>query len=143
MPTVAEMRFLTDSCTWKAATVDGVSGYTITGKSGKSIFLPAAGRQDGTFYSGIGSETRYWPSSAYSDNAHAYTISVSNGTPVLDGTERFYGLAIRPVTTAGTKEGGGGDITGSHNQGHSQQGSDDGAGTGGAGTGDTGGTIGD
>ena len=143
MPTVAEMRFLTDSCTWKAATVDGVSGYTITGKNGKSIFLPAAGRQDGTFYSGIGSETRYWTSSAYSDNANAYTISVSNGTPVLDGTERFYGLAIRPVTTAGTKEGGGGDITGSHNQGQSQQGSDDGAGTGGAGTGDTGGTIGD
>lgn len=42
MPTKDEMQELVDSCTWTSETLNGVNGYRVAGKNGKSIFLPAA-----------------------------------------------------------------------------------------------------
>ena len=43
LPTYKEMDELSNKCTWQWSTQDNVSGYKVTGPSGKSIFLPAAG----------------------------------------------------------------------------------------------------
>ena len=40
MPTESECKELIESCVWKADTIDGVDGKTITGPNGNSIFLP-------------------------------------------------------------------------------------------------------
>ena len=140
MPTHAEMKALVDSCQWTWTTVDGQAGYQVTGKEGKSIFLPANGYQNASYYEAIGTECYYWTSSI-SNDAQAWYLHGTATTNATSDIDRFYGLAIRPVTTVGTEEGGGGDITGGHKQGGSQQTGGEGTGGGNAGTGNTGGTV--
>ena len=43
MPTEAEWKELKEKCTCKWTTIDGVAGMQVIGKTGQSIFLPAAG----------------------------------------------------------------------------------------------------
>lgn len=148
MPTLSELNALlnTTNYTWTWTTVDGVSGYQVTsqieGTVGNSIFLPAAGYQGGSYYYEAGTGCYYWTSSLYNDGISNYLHGTSTTYAVETERMRYLGFAVRPVTTAGTDEGGGGDITGGHNQGGSQQtGGEGGEGSGGAGTGNTGGTI--
>lgn len=150
MPTNAEMRVLVDSCDWAWTTVDGVGGYQVTSRkendrgTHNSIFLPAAGYQNSTFYSELGSSCYYWTASQLYDH-QAYCLYGTETTPRTadGGFDRYYGLCVRPVTKSGVIEGGGGDITGGHNPGGSSQtGGTGGNGGGNAGKGNTGGTIG-
>ena len=148
MPTLSELNALlnTTDYTWTWTTVDGVAGYQVTsqveGTVGNSIFLPAAGYQDGSYYYEPGAGCYYWTSSLYNDGNSNYLHGTSTTHAVDTEFLRYRGLAVRPVTTAGAEEGGNGDITGGHNQGGSQQtGGEGGEGSGGAGTGNTGGTI--
>lgn len=43
LPTKTEMEELKDECEWTWTTINGHSGYKVTGPSGQSIFLPTAG----------------------------------------------------------------------------------------------------
>ena len=149
MPTNAEMNWLVENCDWTWTTEDGVSGYRVVSKTegcvGNSIFLPAAGYQEGSYYTALGTDCYYWTSTKNIDS-QAYFLHGDNTTRTsLNGFERFYGLSVRPVTKAGTIEGGGeGSITGQHKRGGvSQTGGSGGNGSGWAGTGNTGSTIGD
>ena len=151
MPTLAEFTTLLAHSTWEWTEEDGQPGYrvtsTVAGFEGNSIFLPAAGYQENTFYQDTDAKCYYWTSSLY-DNATGQSYyfhgeQTGDNAHITDMLQRYYGLSIRPVTTAGTDEGGGGDITGGHQSGHSQQTGNDGNGGGNAGTGNTGGTIGD
>ena len=90
MPTKVEQEELRDNCTWTWTTLNGVSGYTVTGPNGNSIFLPAAGYRSGTNLLTSGIFGYYWSSSL--DSAH------SSGTYGLDlygngngGDDRFVG----------------------------------------------------
>lgn len=138
MPTQAEMNALLDknNCDWTWTTIDGVAGYQVTSKvegyTDKSIFLPANGYQDGSFYRNIGEECFYWSSTHY-DGGNSWYLHGSSATEevVNSPLERFYGFAIRPVSTAGNNQGGGGDITGGHKPGGSTQTGGSGSGTGG------------
>lgn len=144
MPSIQDMKVLVDSCQWQWTNQDGQPGYLVTsrktGFTDKSIFLPAAGYQDGTYYQMINSDTYYWTSSLY-NASDAYILHGTSAEAATDAMTRFYGLFVRPVTTAGIQEGGGGDITGGHNQGESQQTSGETSGNGNAGTGNTGGVV--
>ena len=149
MPTNAEMQWLVDNCTWTWTSEDGVAGYRVTSqtlndKGGyNSIFLPAAGYQTAGFFEQIGSGCHYWTAAYYSDGDSYALCGSQTAAASVAPEHRYYGISVRAVTTAGANEGGGGDITGDHNQGSSQKTGGDGTGTGGAGKGDTGGQIGD
>lgn len=96
MPTQKEIKELLDSCTWKNSTINGVSGKTVTGKNGKSIFIPNAGYYDGndTGASFINDrDCHYWSKSRKS-NEYAVCFRI---TPLVDSIERSSGLPIRPV----------------------------------------------
>lgn len=55
MPTKEEFEELLEKCTWTRCQYNSVWGQKVTGPNGNSIFLPAAGRRDGTsFDSGCG-----------------------------------------------------------------------------------------
>lgn len=100
MPTRQEVAELTGKCQWTAATVGGVKGYRVTGPNGNSIFLPAAGYQDGTERKEEGTGGFYWSgtlnremtSSAYNINFRGYDAEWS--------ACRAYGFSVRPVTTS-------------------------------------------
>ena len=102
MPSYEQMQELVNSeyTTTKWTTLNGVDGYKITGKNGKSIFLPVAGCY-GNVNSGIsavGEVGHYWSRSigrVYSYDARSlYFHSESIGTNT-DG--RSCGFSVRPV----------------------------------------------
>lgn len=99
IPTKAEITELYQKCTFTAATVNGVNGYTVKGPSGKTIFMPLAGcSYDGKIY-GSGSYTYYWSGNiSTSTNQKAYSLYLKAATtPTIAQIQRRTGVAIRPV----------------------------------------------
>ena len=97
MPTRSEISELTTRCTWTPETLNGTPGYRVTAANGNSIFLPAAGFQNGREPSEVGSGGFYWsgnldrsmPSAAYNLNFRGYDADWS--------ACRAYGFSVRPV----------------------------------------------
>lgn len=98
MPTVNQIEELLDSwyCTRNWSTRNGVYGLLVTGRNGKSIFLPAAGgfMLGDHMYSGEGG--LYWTSSLQSYCSEAYILKFINIVQLSDEW-RPYGLSVRPV----------------------------------------------
>ena len=100
MPTLKEMQELRSLCQWSWSYIGDVRGFRITGPSGKSIFLPAAGLRQGNTVKGDGANGGYW----------AASLNVANGNGICglsfdfagaywynDFNGREYGFTIRPV----------------------------------------------
>lgn len=110
MPTNDEFSELKNNCTWDWTTQNGVKGYKVTGPSGNSIFLPAAGNMsDGTLFSDQ-SAGLYWLSSLLTDDSNApryadyVKFTLDDVKFALDirvsyyyGCPRYCGLSVRPV----------------------------------------------
>ena len=81
--------------------MNGVYGREITSKSnGNSIFLPAAGRRDGTSLSNEGSGGDYWSRSLYtylSYSYDAYYLYINSSIIYTGNNSRCYGQGVRPV----------------------------------------------
>ncbi|MBR3745088.1 MAG: Ig-like domain-containing protein [Bacteroidales bacterium] len=103
-PTYAEWQELIDNCTWTWTTQNGVNGRLVTGPSGNSIFLPAAGTRTSVNLSDLGTWGNYWASSLHIDNpgyAMRMSFSSSASGSVSRGW-RYYGRSIRAVCDEGT-----------------------------------------
>lgn len=100
MPTNAELDELKDSCTWTWTKQNGVKGYTVTGKNGNFIFLPAAGfRVDAGHYY-VGSGGNYWSSSLLDKEIgsnEAYTLYFRSINVDRNRHNRGLGHSVRPV----------------------------------------------
>ena len=103
MPTQPEAQELIDNCKHVWTTENGVNGCRFTSKkegyTDKSIFIPAAGYQDGRPLYGTGSYGYYWCSSFptfYPTYAKSLFVR-SNNVFVRDDYYRCYGFPIRPV----------------------------------------------
>lgn len=97
MPSLEEINELTSQCTWTWTTTDGVNGYRVTGPSGASIFLPAAGYNTGTEPTGVGQKGFYWcgtQSAKLLSAAHNINFTGYTGQWTAS---RAYGFSIRPV----------------------------------------------
>ena len=122
MPTETEIGELLEKCTWVWTTQNGVNGYQVTSESnGNSIFLPAAGRLEGSSNSRAGSYGYYWSSSPRTFSDETATVSFAAdeydedegfSSAIFEGdfselygfnnfwggtTDRFIGLSVRPV----------------------------------------------
>ena len=103
MPTDTEWTELRTKCTW--AWTDnysgtGVKGRVVTGTNGNNIFLPAAGRWDGTHFYYAGSYGEYWSSSLCTGDPDCawFVYFYSGNVGRHDYRSRDYGKSIRPVT---------------------------------------------
>lgn len=100
MPKREEMEELLNNCTWTWTKEGYKSGYKVTGKNGKSIFLPTTGWKESrkTYY--LGDYGRYWTSTPDNGGTQgAWTLYFSKDK---QGTGwynyfRYYGQAVRPV----------------------------------------------
>lgn len=69
MPTKDEIQELVDSCSWEMTVYNDVNGYLVTGPSGKSIFLPAAGDKSRISVSYSGYSGYYWAATVCGDES--------------------------------------------------------------------------
>lgn len=106
MPNGSEIQELIDNCTWTWTTQDGHNGYKVTGPSGESIFLPAAGYIIGKESEGTGRSGNYWSSTGKmytSINVNTLNFwegsspSVRLGSTGSFSTGKDYRYSLRPV----------------------------------------------
>lgn len=100
LPTNEEIEELVNKCTWQWISVNGVNGQKVTGPNGNSIFLPAAGRRDGTEVDYRGSDGFYWSGTLFEGySSYAIRLNFSSGYHDWNLDDRRYnGHAVRPVT---------------------------------------------
>ena len=100
MATDAEWTELRENCIWSWAQIEGVTGRLVASKkTGKCIFLPAAGFYDGTNLKYKGLNGHYWSSSLirhYPNSVWNVDFTSSNVVRDEQGS-RFGGQSIRPV----------------------------------------------
>ena len=98
MPTRSELNELNAKCTWTWTTQNSVNGYKVTGPSGASIFLPAAGYRNGSSLIRAGYSGYYWSSTPYGNrDDYAYYLDFSSSSLYMYYDYRNYGLSVRPV----------------------------------------------
>ena len=98
MPTYAEMNELVDDCTWEWTTQNDVNGYLVTGSTGNSIFLPAAGELQGKQVEEDVWYGNYWTSTPYEDDATAYYLEFGYSFHGVGNVDRFLDYSVRPVS---------------------------------------------
>ena len=99
MPTIDEVKELSEKCTWVWTPRNGVNGMLITGPNGNSIFIPASGFRLGPALDYEGDNGFYWSSTpSDTDDNRAYGLSFSKGGFRGTWNERFNGRTIRPVS---------------------------------------------
>ena len=101
MPTKEEFEELQNECSWQWTTMNGINGYRVTGPSGNSIFLPAAGYRYGTtedYMEMRGNTAYYWTSTKYASN-QAYNLEFYKSFKGVDanGHNGYDGHSVRPV----------------------------------------------
>lgn len=103
MPSKADLDELAQYCTFASATVNGVTGVTVTSKSnGKSIFLPLNGYINGTTFKGYTDNSpgaRFWLLDC-ADSGKAfqqYTAKSNPGKNYDSSKDKFRGTPIRPI----------------------------------------------
>lgn len=99
LPTVEELRELKEKCTLDWITQGGHAGYRVTGPTGSSIFLPAAGYYYESSLRNDGDDGFYWcasPDSGDTDFAHNLYFK-KNVTWNELSYYRFAGFSIRAV----------------------------------------------
>jgi hypothetical protein len=103
IPTNAEITELVQQCTWEWIADDEAPGYRVTGPSGNTIFLPAAGIKTGLKLMYNGHEGYYWTAESMYVADEVYCLRF---TPRLvahsnfKSTERWHGCVVRAVTAA-------------------------------------------
>ena len=103
MPTREEMEELISSCKWEVTTQNDVIGCKVTGPNGKSIFMPAAGRYNGTSLGNKGRYLYYWTATLFTPSSNTHKgaelkVNVEKNNPDIDDDKRDVGMPVRPVT---------------------------------------------
>lgn len=99
LPSLSEMQELCDRCTWTWGDEDGVAGCRVTGPSGASIFLPAAGVRQGSDGYLSASYGSYLTGTADATNCY-YSRSLvfyKDASHWIDTSLRDYGQVARAV----------------------------------------------
>ena len=108
MPTFDEIVELRRNCTYEYTSLNGITGFVVTGSNGNSIFLPAAGIYVRGILQKEGERACYWSSTPYESgddftyetSACFFGSSPNDYSTLTSGwtTGRYHGFSIRPVT---------------------------------------------
>ena len=100
IPTEEEFEELRTKCIWKWKSYKGMKGYMITGPSGKSIFLPAAGSRIGLNLNDLKNMGYYWTATGDAeDNTLAFLMRLTKDGVSICREFRYLGCSIRPVSS--------------------------------------------
>ena len=99
-PTQNEIIELIEKTTWTWKKVNGVNGHEIVGPNGNSIFIPAAGYQNGTETYSVGTKIILLSSTLFGWTTYddIEYVSIGRGfAPQWSLNDRQWGRTIRPV----------------------------------------------
>ena len=97
MPTHAEQEELRTQCSWERTSRNGVEGHKVTGPNGNSIFLPDAGRWNGTSHITDDNHYYLWSSSLAAGVHDGYGLYYYYTRLDWGSFNRYMGFTIRPV----------------------------------------------
>ena len=98
MPSKEQLDELRNKCTWIWTQRNGVNGCMVTGPSGKSLFLPAAGDRYCEAIREADVSCRYWSRTLYPFRpSTAYHLSYYSGNFYTDSPSRILGFPVRAV----------------------------------------------
>lgn len=98
IPSGVMINELFEYCKWEFTTYRGVSGCSVTGPNGKSIFIPATGYKDGTTTFQKGTMGNYMSGNLYEDeDKSAYCVTFTKKEVYMSHIDRYCGLTIRPA----------------------------------------------
>lgn len=95
-PTLKEYNELCNKCEWTWEEVNGTKGYRVTGSTGESIFLPAAGFKENDWTSVVNREGYYWLTDI-ADGSNAKCAFFDSSRQSYSFRYRCNGYTIRPV----------------------------------------------
>lgn len=99
MPTNTEATELRLMCNWYWTSINGITGYRLTGPNGNSIFMPCSGQYSTAL--DLNDFAKYWTSSLYVIRpvgaASIFFMKDWTGKDNNAYFSRFYGQCIRPV----------------------------------------------
>ncbi len=98
MPSEEEWLELKEYCTWEWVNLEGVLGYSVRGRNGNVIFLPAAGYRSNKGYIYAGTIGYYWSNSLAEDESYyAKYLFFDEEKIVIFENYRYYGFPVRAV----------------------------------------------
>ncbi|MGN0237320.1 MAG: hypothetical protein ACI4AK_04450 [Lepagella sp.] len=98
MPSKSEWQELIDNCVWEWSIYNHKFGYCVTGKNGKSIFLPASGYQEDVAVYEFDTSGCYWSSDPVDGNTiNASHFHFNDSSHAIGSCGRHYGLSVRAV----------------------------------------------
>ena len=99
MPTREEVDELINECEWEWTSEGDHNGCRVTGPSGNSIFLPAAGDRYGTSNNDAGIAGYYWISTSGStfQSGGCFSFRIDYVSNIVGGN-RYYGHSVRAVS---------------------------------------------
>ena len=99
MPRESEIHELLELCDWHWTTRNGVDGYLVVGREGRSsIFLPAAGHRSGDRMFFEGTRGYYWSGEVNQFNPNYVSVLFFyKGDRRLMDCRKIYGYVLRPV----------------------------------------------
>lgn len=100
-PSMDCWKWLVENCRWEWTSLNGATGYAVTGKTGKSIFLPAAGLKSAENHVNKGTTGCYMSrdlEDPISDRyTHAKCLSFNSTHRTLGNQIRSMGISVRAV----------------------------------------------
>lgn len=97
MPTKEECEELLDECCWTWTDYNGHAGYRVTGRNGRSIFLPAAGYRRCSDVYRDGKDGIYWSSTPDEDGTFAFSLYLFDDCRFAGKFLRSLGYQVRAV----------------------------------------------
>lgn len=98
LPSSVEVRELVKRCMWEWTEENGVKGYKVSGITGNSIFLPAAGYMSDDKLQEKGEKGAYWTCHVSPTDRLAMMLNFKQKEiSYLDGCYKFFGNTLRPV----------------------------------------------
>lgn len=98
MPTADEITELCERCEWRWVKLDGVEGFKVVGRRGKSIFLPVSGMKSNGNLQFEKIRGYYWSGNMCDDDAnYAPALFFYKGGKLVKDYKKVFGFVIRPV----------------------------------------------
>ena len=97
IPSRNDWNELQNYCEWNWSRQNGIAGYSICGKNGNCIFIPASGYRGSNETRLIGFEARYWTKVLNSGLERAWCTFYNSSEIKVGACFRGYGCSIRPV----------------------------------------------